>query len=180
MNRTGLTIPNKKKTFLHLTPKQRTFAEVFVAHYPNITKKEAAERAGYSKPTCEKWGSILTNPEKSPHVVSYIEEMREKGVTHYKDFLRHLKRLDGLSKRAEDKGQMAAAINSEFRLGQAAGFYIDRKEIKTQNLSALSKEDLIKEIRSLNHELGENKVVEISAEEAKVVKEDDAEDAKVL
>ena len=43
MSRTGLTIANKKKTHLHLTPKQRTFAEVFVAHYPNITKKEAAE-----------------------------------------------------------------------------------------------------------------------------------------
>ena len=170
MSRTGLTIANKKKTHLHLTPKQRTFAEVFVAHYPNITKKEAAERAGYSKPTCEKWGSILTNPDKSPHVVAYIEEMREKGITHYKDFLRHLKRLDGLSKKAEDKGQMAAAINSEFRLGQAAGFYIDRKEIKTQNLSALSKDDLIKSIKELHNELGETKVVEIPA---------DAEDVEV-
>jgi hypothetical protein len=178
MSRTGLTIPNNKKTYLHLTPKQRTFAEVFVAHYPNITKKEAAERAGYAKPTCEKWGSLLTNPEKSPHVVAYIEEMREKGVTHYKDFLRHLKRLDGLSKRAEDKGQMAAAINSEFRLGQAAGFYIDRKEIKTQNLSALSKDDLIKSIKELKDELGEAKVVEIS-EDAEVVENESGSDTKV-
>ena len=113
-------------------------------------------------------------------MVSYIESMREKGVKYYKDYLRHLKRLDNLSDTAEGKGQLAAAINAEFRLGQAAGFYIDRKEIKTQNLSALSKEDLIKEIRSLNHELGENKVVEISAEEATVVKENDGEDTKVL
>ncbi len=41
MSRTGLTIANSKKTHLHLTPKQRTFAEVYVANYPNITKKEA-------------------------------------------------------------------------------------------------------------------------------------------
>ena len=88
--------------------------------------------------------------------------------------------MDNLSDAAEGKGQLAAAINAEFRLGQAAGFYIDRKEIKTQHLSALSKEDLINEIRSLNHELGENKVIEISAEEANIVKEDDAADAKVL
>ena len=40
MSRTGLTIANSKKTHLHLTPKQRTFAEVYVANYPNITKKE--------------------------------------------------------------------------------------------------------------------------------------------
>ena len=171
MDRTGLTLRNSKKTFLNLTPKQRTFAEVYVANYPNITKKEAAKQAGYSEPTCEKWGSILTNPEKSPHVVSYIEEMREKGIAHFKDFLRHLKRLDGLSKKAEDKGQMAAAINSEFRLGQAAGFYIDRKEIKTQNLSALSKEDLIKSIKELNDELGEAKTIEISADATEVVEE---------
>ena len=170
MSRTGLTIANSKKTHLHLTPKQRTFAEVYVANYPNITKKEAAKQAGYSEPTCEKWGSILTNPDKSPHVVSYIEEMREKGIAHFKDFLRHLKRLDGLSKKAEDKGQMAAAINSEFRLGQAAGCYIDRKEIKTHNLSALSKDDLIKSIQELQNELGETKVSEVPA---------DAEDVEV-
>lgn len=176
MSRAGLTIPNNKKTHLHLTPKQRTFAEVYVANYPNITKKEAAKQAGYSSPTCEKWGSLLTNPEKYPHVVSFIEEMREKGVAHFKDFLRHLKRLDSLSKKAEDKGQMAAAINSEFRLGQAAGFYIDRKEIKTQNLSAMNKEDLIKSIKELGDELGETKVIEIS-DEAEVV-EDEGESDK--
>ena len=169
MDRTGLTLRNSKKTFLNLTPKQRTFAEVYVANYPNISKKEAAKQAGYSEPTCEKWGSILTNPEKSPHVVSYIEEMREKGIAHFKDFLRHLKRLDSLSKKAEDKGQMAAAINSEFRLGQAAGFYIDRKEIKTQNLSAMSKEDLIKSIKDLNDELGETKAIEISTDATEII-----------
>tara|TARA_R100001443_G_scaffold108037_2_gene118233 strand:+ start:151 stop:681 length:531 start_codon:yes stop_codon:yes gene_type:complete len=175
MSRTGLTIPNNKKTHLHLTPKQRTFAEVYVASYPNITKKEAAKKAGYSEPTCEKWGSLLTNPEKYPHVVSFIEEMREKGVAHFKDYLRHLKRLDSLSKKAEDKGQMAAATNAEFRLGQAAGFYIDRKEIKTQNLSAMNKEDLIKSIKELKDELGETKIIEISAE-AEVVENESAAD----
>jgi hypothetical protein len=101
--------------------------------------------------------------------------MREKGVAHFKDFLRHLKRLDSLSKKAEDKGQMAAAINSEFRLGQAAGFYIDRKEIKTQNLSAMNKEDLIKSIKELGDELGETKVIEISAE-AEVVENEGTKD----
>jgi hypothetical protein len=104
--------------------------------------------------------------------------MREKGIAHFKDFLRHLKRLDGLSKKAEDKGQMAAAINSEFRLGQAAGFYIDRKEIKTQNLSALSKDDLIKSIKELHDELGETKVVEIPAD-AEDIEVESGQDKKV-
>ena len=106
MDRTGLTLRNSKKTFLNLTPKQRTFAEVYVANYPNISKKEAAKQAGYSEPTCEKWG---------------------------------------------------------------AGFYIDRKEIKTQNLSAMSKEDLIKSIKDLNDELGEAKTIEISTDATEII-----------
>ena len=51
-----------------------------------------------------------------------------------KDHYRHLRRLDDLSKKAEDKGQLAAAINAEFRLGQSVGLYVDKKEIKVQDL----------------------------------------------
>ena len=113
-----------------LTPKQRVFAEYFVSHYPKGTKKEAALHAGYSEKTCEKVGSLLTNPNKNPHVVAYIERLRDSASKQYKDHLRHLRRLDHLSLVAEDKGQLAAAINSEFRLGQSVGLYVDKKEIK--------------------------------------------------
>jgi hypothetical protein len=82
----------------------------------------------------------------------------------YKDYLRHLKRLDSLSKKAEDKNQLAAAINAEFRLGQAAGFYIDRKEIKVQDLSAMTKDELIKTINELKDEIPFEKVLEIEDE----------------
>jgi len=54
VDRTGLTIPNTKKTYLHLTPKQRTFAEIFVANYPDITKKKAAEKKAAEKKATEK------------------------------------------------------------------------------------------------------------------------------
>jgi hypothetical protein len=70
-----------------------------------------------------------------------------------------------LSKKAEDKNQLAAAINAEFRLGQAAGFYIDRKEIKVQDLSAMTKDELIKTINELKDEIPFEKVIEIEAEE---------------
>ena len=167
MDRTGLTIPNAKKTHLHLTPKQRTFAEIFVANYPDITKKKAAEKAGYAIDTCEKWGSLLTNPEKYPHVVSYIESMREKGVKYYKDYLRHLKRLDNLSDTAEGKGQMAAAINAEFRKGQMAGFYVDRREIKHLGLEGMSREALEKRLAELEQKIGESKnIINITPEAA--------------
>ena len=70
-----------------LTPKQRVFAEYFVSHYPKGTKKEAALHAGYSEKTCEKVGSLLTNPDKNPHVVAYIERLRDSASKQYKDHL---------------------------------------------------------------------------------------------
>ena len=77
-----------------LTPKQRMFAEYYVSNYPNVTKKEAAKQAGYSEKICEKTGSILTNPDKYPYVVAYIEKLRDSASKQYRDHLRHLKRLD--------------------------------------------------------------------------------------
>ena len=148
-----------------LTGKQRTFAEYYVANYPDCTKQEAARQAGYAETTTGKWGSLLTNPDKFPHVVAYIEKLRDMKTNTYKDYLRHLKRLDSLSKKAEDKNQLAAAINAEFRLGQASGFYIDRKEIKVQDLSAMTKDELIKTINELKDEIPFEKVIEIEAEE---------------
>ena len=132
---------------------------------PDVTKKEAAKHAGYADKICEKTGSLLTNPDKYPHVVAYIEKLRDSAAKAYKDHYRHLRRLDDLSKKAEDKGQLAAAINAEFRLGQSVGLYVDKKEIKVQDLSAMSKEELIKQINELRDEIPNSKVLEIEAEE---------------
>jgi len=149
----------------YLTPKQRMFAEFYVSRYPNVTKKEAAKQAGYSEKICEKTGSLLTNPDKYPYVVAYIEKLRDSASKQYRDHLRHLKRLDNLSQLAEDKGQIAAAINAEFRLGQSVGLYVDKKEIKVQDLSAMSKEELIKTINELKDEIPNSKILDVEAEE---------------
>lgn len=160
-----LALKKRLKGAEYLTPKQRMFAEYYVSRYPNVTKKEAAKQAGYSEKICEKTGSLLTNPEKYPYVVAYIEKLRDSASKQYKDHLRHLKRLDSLSQIAEDKGQIAAAINAEFRLGQSVGLYVDKKEIKVQDLSAMSKEELIKTINELKDEIPNSKVLEVEAEE---------------
>ena len=76
-----------------LTGKQRAFAEFYVANYPDCTKQEAARHAGYAETTTGKWGSLLTNPDKFPHVVAYIEKLRDMKTNTYKDYLRHLKKI---------------------------------------------------------------------------------------
>jgi hypothetical protein len=148
-----------------LTAKQRSFCEIYVANYPDMTKTQAAEQAGYSKAIASKTGSNLTNPDLNPAVVSYMEILRDQKSGYFKDYLRHLKRLDILSKKAENKGQYAAAVNAEFRLGQAAGFYVDRAEIKVEDLSAMSKEELIEQIKKLQDEIPQANVIEVPAEE---------------
>jgi hypothetical protein len=94
-----------------------------------------------------------------------METLRDQKSSSYRDYLRHLKRLDTLAQKAEAKGQYAAAVNAEFRLGQAAGFYIDKKEIKVEDLTAMSKDELIKKIEDLQNEIPTEKTIDITADE---------------
>jgi hypothetical protein len=148
MSSTALTIiPHKiqkKKNSLkstdELTPKQKLFAEIFVANFGKITKQEAYEKAGFKVTSAGP--SKLTNPNLNPHVCRYIEKLRTKELNKYADKLRHLKTYDYLQEKAVEKGQIGHAVNAEFRKGQAMGFYIDRKEIKTSSLEGMTRDDL--------------------------------------
>ena len=75
-------------------------------------------------------------------------------------------------KTCEDKGQLAAAINSEFRLGQSVGLYVDKKEIKVQDLSAMSKDELIKQINELKDEIPNAKTIQLESTETEEKLED--------
>ena len=71
---------------------------------------------------------------------------------------------------AVTNGQMGPAINAEYRRGQLAGFYIDRKEVVTASLDNMTRPELeakLKEIRDHNIINGEAIGVEI-----KEIKED--------
>ncbi len=64
---------------------------------------------------------------------------------------RHMKRLDSLSKSAEDEKNYSAAVNAEVSRGRAAGLYVDRKEILTGSIDKMSKvevADRLKELRN--------------------------------
>ena len=61
-------------------------------------------------------------------------------------------------------GQMGPAINAEYRRGQLAGFYVDRKEVVTASLDNMTRPELeakLKEIRDHNVINGEAIGVEI-------------------
>jgi hypothetical protein len=110
-------LPNTLKSSQHLTPKQKKFAEVMVAKWGQITKAEAVREAGYEPKRdngASELGSKLTNPNKNPHVVRYIEKLRAAETFKWeKDKLRSYKQFDRMREGAIEKNQFNAAINAE-------------------------------------------------------------------
>jgi len=165
-------MPQKKnvlKTINDLTAKQRKFVDVLVANWGSMTKADACIEAGYmtkdgSKPY--ETASKLTNPELNPHVVRYLEKRLSQELQKYeKDKLRSFKVFERLRNKAEEKSQFNSAVQSEFRMGQLSGFYVDKKEISHVGLEGMSREQLEKRLSELENKLDENKsIIDITAE----------------
>jgi len=75
---------------------------------------------------------------------------------------------------AAENGQYAAAINAEYRRGQAVGLYIDRKEVVTGSLDKMSRPELEAKLKELREGLvvnGEYEVIEDNTTEAEIISE---------
>ena len=116
-----------------------------------MSAKECAIQAGYSEKAAIQSASNL---KQIPHVAEYIRELRNQEEKRYEVNLhRHLKRLDQLSKGAEDKGNWNAAVQAEKSRGQVAGLYIDRKEIMHGSIDQLSREEVDKLLTDMDKKL---------------------------
>jgi hypothetical protein len=78
-----------------------------VAKWGQITKAEAVREAGYEPKRdngASELGSKLTNPNKNPHVVRYIEKLRAAETFKWeKDKLRSYKQFDRMREGAIEK-----------------------------------------------------------------------------
>ena len=134
-----------------LTPKQIKFCLLFVEHGDEMSARECAIQAGYAESVATKTAAEL---RKKPHVAEYIRELRNKEEKKYEVNLhRHLKRLDQLSKGAEEKGNWNAAVQAEKSRGQVAGLYIDRKEIMHGSIDQLNREEVDKLLTDMDKKL---------------------------
>ena len=155
----------KKKNILkssaELTLKQKAFVDIYVSNWGEISKTEAAQRAGYTSVKKEgptEIASRLTNPNLNPHVVRYMEmKYAQELKKHEGDKLKKYKRFEVLSKKAEDKKQFSVAVNAEYRSGQMAGFFIDKKEVTHVGLEGMSREQLESRLSELEGKIGEAK-----------------------
>ena len=134
-----------------LTPKQIKFCVLLVERGDELSAKECAIQAGYSEKAAIQSASNL---KQKPHIAEYIRELRNQEEKKYEVNLhRHLKRLDQLSKGAEDKGNWNAAVQAETSRGQVAGLYIDRKEIMHGSIDQLSREEVDKLLTDMDKKL---------------------------
>jgi phage terminase small subunit len=145
--------PHKPKV---LTAQEWKFVEEFCAGDGHVTLKEAALRAGYSENWAKGRARELTDPEFSPHIVAAIQERRrELGEKYGTTFERHMRDLQVIRDQALQAGAYGAAVQAEYRRGQALGsIYIDRKEIRHGTIDSMSKDEVMRKLEEIKRVYG--------------------------
>ena len=145
--------PHKPKV---LTAQEWKFVEEFCAGDGHVTLKEAALRAGYSEAWAKNRARELTDPEFSPHIVAAIQERRrELGEKYGTTFERHMRDLQVIRDQALQAGAYGAAVQAEYRRGQALGsIYIDRKEIRHGTIDSMSKDEVMRKLEEIKRVYG--------------------------
>lgn len=130
-----------------LTERQKTFARHIVEGiYSNA---ECARQAGYANDTAAIYASKLLNGRDYPHVVEYVQELREERERRYGvTTIGQLKRLSELSQGAEEAGQFSAAINAEKIRSALGGLTIDRRE-NINTLDQMSRDEITSRLMAL-------------------------------
>lgn len=139
-----------------LTPQQWRFVQEYVSNDGRVTLREAALRAGYSEGSAQAEARRLTNPKTCPHVVAAIQAYRaELAMKYNTTYERHMRDLQTIRDKALEAGAFAAAVQAEYRRGQALGtIYIDRKEIRHGTIDSMSKEEVQRKLDELKQLYG--------------------------
>ena len=133
-----------------LTDKQRIFVEIYVKEEGRLTPTECARQAGYKPERAPTTASELLNIKKYPRVVAAVKKKRnELHETHKVEMNKHVVELARLRDRALADKSHSAAINAERLRGQAAGLYVERKEIRTGSIDDMSRDEVIKRLKEI-------------------------------
>ena len=133
-----------------LTDKQQIFVKIFTENEGRLTPTECARQAGYSEASANVTASVLLNGKRYPKVVEAIIKRRaEIEKTHEVKLNKHVQELARLREKSLQEKSYSAAVNAERLRGQAAGLYIDRKEIRTGSIDSMSRDDVLKQLKEL-------------------------------
>ena len=113
------------------------------------TNKECAIRSGYNESSAKVHASRMLNAKEYPHVVEYIEELRQLRERKYGvTLMGQLKRFHELSHGAESKGQFSASVNAEKIRSALGGLTTDRRE-NVHTLDNLTREEIVSRLADL-------------------------------
>ena len=133
-----------------LTDRQRIFVEIYATNEGRLTPTECARQSGYKKERAATTASELLNINKYPKVVSAVRKKRnEIYETNKVEMNKHVTELARLRDKALNDKSHSAAINAERLRGQAAGLYVERKEIRTGSIDDMSRDDVLKQLKEL-------------------------------
>ena len=133
-----------------LTDKQRVFVKIYAENEGRLTPTECARQAGYKEERANITASELLNGKRYPKVVDAVLKRRaELEKTHEVKLQKHVQELARLREKSLVEKSFSAAVNAERLRGQAAGLYIDRKEIRTGSIDSMSREEVLKSLKEL-------------------------------
>ena len=133
-----------------LTERQRIFVEIYTANEGRLTPTECARQSGYKQERANVTASELLNVKKYPKVVNAVMKRRDEiATTHKVEMNTHVQELARLRDKALNEKSYSAAVNAERLRGQAAGLYIDRKEIRTGSIDSMSREEVLTKLKEI-------------------------------
>lgn len=134
-----------------LTRRQELFVKELVSKDGQITMRQAAINAGYPEKSAHVRASELTNPSICPNVCRAIREYRQELDQKYGvEYQRHLRDLQRIRDAALDAGAYSAAVQAEYRRGQAQGdIYVTKTEVRHGSIDQMSKEEVLKALDDL-------------------------------
>tara|TARA_Y100001938_G_scaffold135537_1_gene197315 strand:- start:374 stop:964 length:591 start_codon:yes stop_codon:yes gene_type:complete len=134
-----------------LTRRQELFVKELVSNDGQITMREAAINAGFPPSSAHTRAYEMTNPLICPHIVAAIKSYRDEldakyGITYQ----RHVRDLQNIRDLAIQNGAYSAAVQAEYRRGQAQGdIYVSKSEIRHGSIDQMSKEEVMKALDEL-------------------------------
>jgi|TARA_R110000803_G_scaffold49162_2_gene102153 hypothetical protein len=146
-----LDIVANPKIDFGLTLMQEKFAKIYATE--EVTQTEAALRAGYAESNAHAIASRMLNGRDYPLVLERIHLIKTELQTKYEvTFESHVRKLALIRDEAMKNGNYASAVAAEKSRGQAAGLYIDRKEILMGKIDQMDRGEVMAEIRRIQQE----------------------------
>lgn len=164
-----------------LTRKQELFVKELVSNDGQITAREAAINAGFPASSAHARAYEMMNPNICPHVVAEVKRYRDELDAKYAvNYQRHLRDLQTIRDQALQNGAYSAAVQAEYRRGQAHGdIYVSKSEIRHGSIDQMSKEEVMKALNEMRDNY-ESNIIDVTPVGGSEQEDDEYEGERLL